>query len=111
MTETEISPARQADPDLDGLIAEITVDCYDEDEQLIAFENAFDDAASLPCPGTVVGEDVELLSVSTTINNRELIATRQRAGRRYEIALLDVDIHAGPATSRLLAAYRRWLGG
>jgi hypothetical protein len=29
-----MSPARQADPELDTLIEEITVDCYDEDEQL-----------------------------------------------------------------------------
>ena len=54
----------QADPELDNLIWEITVDCHDEDEQLAGFENAFDEA-NLPCPGTVVGEDVEVLSVST----------------------------------------------
>jgi hypothetical protein len=108
MKETEISVARQADPDLDGLIAEIAIDCYDEDEQLIAaFENAFDDAASLPCPGTVVGEDVELFSHQQSRAD----ANCQRAGRRCEIALLHVDINAGPATSPLLAAYRRWLGG
>jgi hypothetical protein len=34
-----MSPVRQPDPDLDNLIAEITVDCHDEDEQLTAFES------------------------------------------------------------------------
>ena len=104
-----MSRARQADPELDSLIAEITVDCYDEDEVLTAFENAFDDAR-LPCPGTVIGEDVEVLSVSAGNNRRELLATCQRAGHRHQIALLDVHIHADAATSRLLAAYRRWVG-
>lgn len=104
-----MSRARQADPELDSLIAEITVDCYDEDEVLTAFENAFYDAR-LPCPATVIGEDVEVLSVSTSDSRRELLATCQRAGRRHEVALLDLDIHADPATSRLLAAYRRWVG-
>jgi len=99
----------QADPDLDNLIWEITVDCYDEDEQLMGFENAFDEA-NLPCPGTVVGEDVEVLSVSTANNRRELIASCQRNGRRYEAALLDIDLNADPDTSRLIAAYRRWIG-
>jgi hypothetical protein len=104
-----MSPARQADPDLDSLIEDITVDAYDEDEQLMGFENAFDEA-NFPCPGTVVGEDIEVLSVTTANNRRELIATCQRNGKRYEIALLDIDIHADPTTTRLLNAYRRWTG-
>jgi hypothetical protein len=102
-------PTRQANPELDSLIEEITVDCYDEDEQLTAFENAFYDA-NFPCPGTVVGEHVEVLSVSMSGSRRELIATCQRAGRRHEVALLDITTDGDPTTSRLLAAYRRWLG-
>jgi uncharacterized small protein (DUF1192 family) len=105
-----MSPVRKTDPELDSLIAEITVDCYDEAEQLTAFENAFDEDANFPCPGTVIGQDVEVLSVTTRNNRRELIATCQRDGRRYELALLDIELHADPATSRLLAAYLRWIG-
>lgn len=104
-----MSRARQTDPELDGLIAEITVDCHDDDEVLTAFENAFYDA-HLPCPGTVIGEQVEVLSVGASGGRRELVATCQRAGRRHEIALLDIQIDAGAATSRLLAAHRRWAG-
>ena len=33
-----MSPARRAEPELDSLIEEITVDCYDEDEQLSGSE-------------------------------------------------------------------------
>jgi Calcium binding len=105
-----MSPARQADPELENLIEEITVDSHDEDEQLMGFETAFDEDANFPCRGTVVGEEVEVLSVSRGDNRRELIATCQRSGRQYDIALLDIDIHADPTTARLLAAYRRWLG-
>ena len=53
-----MSPARQADPELDNLIYEITVDSRDEDEQLTGFEASFDEDDSFPCPGTVVGEEV-----------------------------------------------------
>lgn len=105
-----MSRTGQADHELDSLIAEITVDCYDEDEQLSAFENAFDEKARFPLPGSVVGEDVEVLSVALTTGRRELIATCKRGGHRHELALLDVTIRADPHTSRLLAAYRRWLG-
>jgi hypothetical protein len=105
-----VSPRRRTDPALDSLIAEITVDCNNEDEQLAAFANSFDEDANFPCPGTVIGENVEVLSVSTKNNRRELIATCQHSGHRYQVALLDIDLDADPTTARLLAAYRRWVG-
>lgn len=104
-----MTPARQANAELDALIDEITIDAYDRDEQLMGFENAFDEA-NLPCPGTVIGENVEVLSVSTQNNRHELIATCQCNGCRYQIALLDIELDADPDTSRVIAAYRRWIG-
>jgi hypothetical protein len=103
-----MTPRRRRDPGLDELIADITVDCNDEDEELMGFENAFDEWAALPCPGTVIGEDVLVLSVATQPGRRELVATCERVGRKYQIALLDVELKADPATERLLAAYRWW---
>jgi hypothetical protein len=105
-----MSPPRMADSDLDRLIDEIIVDAYDEDEQLMGFETAFDEQADFPCPGTVVGEEVEVLSVSVKNHRRELIATCRRGGRKYDVALLDTDVRGDSATSRLIAAYKRWLG-
>jgi hypothetical protein len=105
-----MSPARKADSDLDRLIDEIIVDANGEDEQLMGFENAFDEEADFPCPGTVVGEEVEVLSVSVKNHRRELIATCKRGGRQYDVALLDTEVRGNSATSRLIAAYRRWLG-
>jgi hypothetical protein len=94
-----MSPARQADPELDSLIDEITVECHDEYEQLTGFEAAFDEDTSFPCPGTIIGEDIAVQSVSTSDNRRELIAACQRGGQRYEVALLDIELHADPTTS------------
>jgi hypothetical protein len=105
-----MSAARRHDPGLDSLIDEITVDCYNEDEQLTAFENAFDEDANFPCPGSVIGHDIDVLSVATAQNRRELIATCRHEGRDYKIALLDIDLRTDPATSRLVDAYRRWAG-
>ena len=103
-----MSPASQADPDLDTLIWEITADCNDEEEVLMGFEGAVDEDGNFPCPGKVVGEPVEVLSISAGDDRRGLTATCTRTGHRYEIALLDIEIDADPATSRLLAACRRW---
>jgi hypothetical protein len=100
---------RRRDPGLDQLIADITVDCNDEDEELMGFECAFDEWAALPCPGTVIGEAVLVLSVAVRHGRRELVANCERGGCEYQIALLDIEINADPATERLLAAYRWWV--
>jgi hypothetical protein len=99
-----------ASQELDTLIAEITTDCYDVDEELTAFGNVFDEDAQLPCSATVIGEHVDVVAIGLTNGRRELVATCRRGGRQHRIALLDVDIRADPTFSRLLAAYRRWLG-
>lgn len=57
--------------ELDSLIADITVDCYNDDEALTAFEAAFDNDAALPCPGTLIGEQVTVLSVGSASDRRE----------------------------------------
>lgn len=104
-----MSPTSQTDPKLDSLISEITVDCYDEDEALSAFENAFDEETSFPIPARVVGQNIQILSISTTNGRRELIATCQHAGQPHQIALLDINIPPDQPASRLVAAYRHWL--
>ncbi|MGH2862052.1 MAG: calcium-binding protein [Solirubrobacteraceae bacterium] len=104
-----MAPAQHANTELDALIEEITIDAHDQDEQLMGFENAFDEDANLPCHGTVIGEQVEVLSVSRANNRHELTATCQRNGQRYEIALLDINLNTDPDTTRLIAAYHRWL--
>jgi len=105
-----MSHTRRADPELDSLIDEITIDCNDQDEVLQGFQNAFEDEASLPCPGTIIGKNVEVLWIGVGDRRRELIATCRRDGREHDIALLDLTIEADPATARLIAAYRRWIG-
>jgi hypothetical protein len=94
--------------DLDDLIDQITADCHDGDEQLMSFANAFDEVC-FPYPASVIGEAIEVLSVIVAARP-ELVATCTRAGRHYNIALLDIEIDADPTTSRLIAAYRRWAG-
>jgi hypothetical protein len=101
-----MAPQRRSD--LQTLIQEITVDCNNDDEELMGFENAFDEQANFPCPGTVIGEQVTVLYVATKNGRRELLATCEHHGRRYELALLDIELHTDPATERLVAAYRHW---
>lgn len=104
-----MSPARPTTKELDALIEEVTVDAYNDSEQLTAFLTAFEEATKLPCLGKVIGEEVEVLSLTTDEDRVELVATCQRGSRRYKVALQQVDLHSGPQTLRLFAAYKRWL--
>jgi len=98
-----------ADGELDSLITDITVDCYDDGEALTGFECAFDEEVRFPIGGVVIGEEVSVRSVAQANGRRELIATCVHGGRTFAVAMLDVEIH-DPAAARLVAAYRRWLG-
>lgn len=80
-----MSPVRHRAEDLDDLIADITVDCYDDDEALMGFEVAFDDQVSFPVSGAVIGEHVQVLSVGRGDGRRELVATCERESRRYHV--------------------------
>jgi hypothetical protein len=42
--------------DLDGLIEEIVVDTYDENEQLSAFQQAFEDEVPMPADAFVIAD-------------------------------------------------------
>lgn len=86
------------------------MDCYGDDEQLQAFENALDEDGSFPCPGVVVGQDVEVVSVGTRVGRHGLIARCRCDGVAYDVALLDVRVDADPVTAGLIGAYRRWIG-
>ena len=109
-TPRNVSRPRHTAQDLDDLIGEITVDTYNDDEALTGFEVAFDDRVSFPLAGTIIGHEVEVLSVSIPNGRRELIARCRRGGRRYDVALLDVDGSGDLEFDRILAAYRQWLG-
>ena len=73
-----MSPRRNSE--LDSLIADITVDCYNDDEQLTAFEAAFDNDATLPCPGRAIGEEVSVISIDMANGRRELMASCEHNG-------------------------------
>lgn len=107
--ERQLSRARPTAKELDALIEEVTVDAYNDSEQLTAFLTAFDEVTEFPCPGTVIGEVVEVLSLTTDEDRVELVATCRRAGRRYKVALHEVDLRSGTEVLQLFAAYKRWL--
>ena len=97
--------------EIDDLIEEVIVDAYNEDEQLSAFGQAFEDDGRFPFRGLVVGVEVNVTSVDFDGDERRgIVAICQRAGKPYSVSLIDVT-PTGPLsleTRQLIDAYRRW---
>lgn len=98
--------------DLDALIEEIIVDAYGDDEQLTAFQVAFEDDVPVPAEAFVIGEPVSVIKIDYDGNERRgLTATcRREDGSKYVVAACDVVFPKGSSGARHVAAYRRWLG-
>ena len=72
-------PGRGKDsPELDGLIDEIIVDAYGDDEQLWAFRQAFEDNVVVPAEAFVVGEPVRVMTIDYDGNERRGLTARCR---------------------------------
>jgi hypothetical protein len=98
--------------DLDRLIAEITVDAHGDDEQLSAFHQAFKDGVVLPCDAFVIGEPVSVVAFDYDGNQRRGLTARCRRedGSEHVVAASEVALPPRLSGTRLLAAYRKWLG-
>lgn len=98
--------------ELDGLIDEIIVDAYGDDEQLWAFRQAFEDNVVMPAEAFVVGEPVTVLAIDYDGNERRGLTAscRREDGSEQVIAACDLIFPEGSVAARYMAAYRRWLG-
>jgi hypothetical protein len=96
---------------LDKLIEKITVDAYDDNEQLSAFQQVFEDHVTLPADGFVIGEPVSVIAVEYDGNERRGLTAkcRREDGAEYEMALSEVVLPHASTGARYIAAYRRWL--
>ena len=85
------------DHDLDLLIAEITLDAYDVDEQLTGFFTFFENDVEFPVSGKVIGYQTEVLGIDFEGDERRgLVASvRTQEGGTYTVALVDVMFDHG----------------
>jgi len=97
--------------ELDALIDELTVDAYDEDEQLSGFVVGAEEALRRAEPATIVGVEVQVAGVDCGADGRiGLLARVRRDGATHEVALADLTFAVGSELGAVVAAYRRWQG-
>lgn len=117
---TPVSAARRLAPtlavvselseaELDALIAQATVDCYNEDEELAGFAAMIEDNLAVPFETTVLGVTVTVRKISQTGSG--IVATCVHGKHRQAIPILDLPLpDLPPQGVEWIAAYRRWAG-
>lgn len=96
---------------LDALIAEATVDCYNESECVTGFYTMLVDNLAVPFQTVVLGVDVIVTDVDLTEDELiTAICTRGTATQR--IPILDLPLPTPPPEgAEWIDAYRRWAKG
>jgi len=94
---------------LDDIIEEATVDCYDEYECLAGFSSCLVDKLSFPFPAQVIGEEVKVIGLN--FDGGQIKAVCEKKGKKYKINILDIEYNPNKVNNHLLIeAYRKWTG-
>jgi len=93
---------------LDRLIAEATVDCYNESEQLTGLYTMIEDHLELPFETELLGMSVTVESVDLTRRD-EIVAICRRGRKRQIIPILHLPLPTPPPSGvEWIEAYRHW---
>jgi hypothetical protein len=93
--------------ELDAMVEEATIDCYDEEEQLIGLATMVENNLEVPFKTTVFGIAVTVTGV--THASHGLVADCVRGRHKQAIHLLDLPMpEPPPKGAEWIAAYRRW---
>lgn len=97
--------------DLDALVDELTVDAYNDEEQLSGFHVGAEESLRRGERATIAGVVVEVMAVDCGPDARTgLLARVSREGVRYDVALADLVFADNSELGFVVRAYRRWLG-
>lgn len=95
---------------LDALVEEATVDCYDEDEQLSGLYTMIVDNLAMPFQTAVLGVEVTVEDVDLT-DYGTIVAYCRRGKYRQAIGVLDLPLPKPlPEGAQSIEAYRHWAG-
>jgi hypothetical protein len=93
---------------LDELIAEATVDAYDESEQTTGFYTMLEEHLAVPFKTEVLGVEVTVERIDMT-EDEQIVAVCARDKSRQRIPIADLPLpEPPPKGSEWIDAYRRW---
>jgi hypothetical protein len=94
--------------DLDGVVADIVVDAYGDDEQDTAFLTVFEEECELPTTATLLGTPVTVTGLDLAA--RGLVAICEGPQGAGEVSFADLAFPPDTLAAWIHAAYRHHLG-
>ncbi len=96
---------------LDEMIAEATVDAYDESEQVVGFYTMLEDHLAVPFKTEVLRVEVTVERIDMT-DDDQIVAVCSRGKSRQRVPILDLPLPSPPPDGAdWIMAYRRWATG
>jgi len=93
----------------DALIAQATVDCYNDSECVTGFYTALDEHLAVPFQTAVLGVNVTVAGIDLT-DDEQIVAVCARGSSTQRIPILDLSLPTPhPHGAEWIAAYRRWV--
>ena len=104
------SRSRQTKAQLDALVAEATVDAYNEDEELTGLYTLMEEHLAVPFESVALGIQVKVVRIDLADGAIVAVCT---AGRyRQRIPILDLSLpDPPPEGAQWIDAYRHWRRG
>lgn len=95
---------------LDALVEQAIVDCYNESEEVIGLYTMIEDNLALPFETTILGVPVIVERVDLT-QREEIVAICRRGRERQAVPLQSLRLPSPPPVgAEWIDAYRHWLG-
>jgi hypothetical protein len=93
---------------LDAMIAEATVDCYNDSECITGFYTMLEEHLDMPFQTVVLGVEATVTGIDLT-DDEQIVAICARGRSRQRIPILDLPLPTPPAGgAEWIAAYRHW---
>jgi hypothetical protein len=106
---TSFQPSAIGEAELNAMVEEATVDCYNEDEQVTGLFTMLEDNLAVPFETLVLGVNVTVANVDLT-DRGQIVAICSHDESRQAIPILDLRLPTPPpAGSEWIEAYRHWL--
>jgi hypothetical protein len=95
---------------LDDLIEEAVIDCYDEYEYHIGFNSCLENNLIFPFQAEVIGERVTVTGLF--FDNKQIKAVCEKQSKKYTINILDVEYNPKIVQNyQWIETYKRWIEG
>ena len=93
---------------LDKLIAEATVDCYNESEEITGIFTMLEENLAFPFTTTLLGVEVTVERVDLNKAD-EIVAVCRRGREKLRVPVIDLPLpEPNPKGAEWIDAYRRW---